>query len=99
MERYLKIRERLNNKLKKFPKNYEQGFNDGINTAKDVVSEFQKRYALKLETWHKSNFAYDVLQENLSKMLVKHPTNKEQAFNNGLLTAKSVVKDVFEMMD
>ena len=90
------IQERLNCKLKKSPKNYERSYNDGIATALSVVEEFENRYANKLAMWNNKEFAYKGLQEELTKKLVKLPTNKQQAFNTGILTAKSIVKDVFE---
>lgn len=39
---------------------------------------------------------YEYLQERLSKKIISHPTNKEDEYNRGILTAKSILKKVFE---
>ena len=39
---------------------------------------------------------YKYLQERLSKKIIQHPTNKEAEYNKGILTAKSILKEVFE---
>lgn len=40
---------------------------------------------------------YSYLQDRLSKKLKKPPcTNKESAYNDGVLACKSILKDVFE---
>ena len=40
---------------------------------------------------------YDILQEKFSKMLISNrPTNKEFAFNSGVLACESILKEIYE---
>ena len=39
---------------------------------------------------------YEYLQERLSKKIIQHPTNKEVEYNKGILSAKSILKELFE---
>lgn len=39
---------------------------------------------------------YEMIQERLSKKLICRPTNKQAEYNNGILAAKSIVKEIYE---
>lgn len=40
---------------------------------------------------------YDYLQDRFSRKLIKRlPTNKQEQYNEGILTCKSILKEVFE---
>ena len=46
-----------------------------------------------------TKYEYDYLQARLSAKLINKccPTNKEDAYNKGILTAKSILKEVYTL--
>ena len=42
-------------------------------------------------------YEYQILQDRLSAKLIKgRSTNKEEAYNNGVLACKSILKEIYE---
>lgn len=39
---------------------------------------------------------YEIIQERLSKKLIKGATAKRQPYNEGILAAKSIIKELYE---
>ena len=39
---------------------------------------------------------YEIIQMRLSRKIIPQPSNKEDEYNRGILSAKSIIKEIYE---
>lgn len=96
---YNYIQERFHKKLNSYRSNRKEAYNEGVLACESILTAhferqlFPRRTPVKITTLDESEYSY--LQECFSKKLIRYCTNKEEAYNNGVLACKSILKEIY----
>lgn len=96
---YYYIMERFQKKINTYHSNKKEAYYEGVKACQSILKvHYERQSSSRFMSSNCSQLdesEYRYLQESFSKKLIRHCTNKEEAYNKGIFTCKSILKEIY----